>query len=72
MDNELKQYLDAMKAELKFDIERVKQTLLTELSKQGSPADLRAQTRGAVLHVMDVEMDILKQRLEKREGRAEN
>jgi hypothetical protein len=66
MDKELKQYLDAMKAELKSDIERVKQAVLTESDKRGSPAELRAQTHQAVLRVMDMEMQVPRQRMEKR------
>jgi hypothetical protein len=72
MDEELKQYLDAMKAELKSDMELVKQTLLTEFKKPGSPAELRAQTRRAVARVMDVEMDALRLQMEHRDGKKQN
>jgi hypothetical protein len=75
MDQELKQYLDAKFAEQdakfasKLDLERVETALLTEFHKWASPADARAKSHTATLRAIDLEMEILTERVQKLENR---
>ncbi len=75
MDQELKQYLDAKFAEQdakfasKLDLERVETALLTEFHKWASPADARAKSHTATLRAIDLEMEILTERIQKLENR---
>jgi len=69
MDEELRRHLDAMKAELKSDIERVETALLTEFHKWASPAEMRARTHAAALRAIDLEMESITERVEKLEGK---
>jgi len=43
MDEELKFYLDAMRTELRIEIERVETNLLTEFWKWGRTSDIRTR-----------------------------
>ncbi len=47
MDTELREFLEAMKAELKADIERTETKLLTEFHKWASPAEARSRSHQA-------------------------
>jgi len=82
MDNELKQYLDGKftdvakkfaEIEAKFatkeDIERVETALLTEFHKWASPSEARAKTHTATLRAIDLEMELLTDRIQKLEDR---
>jgi hypothetical protein len=69
VDRELREYLDGMKAELKADIERVETALLTEFHKWASPAEARARTHTATLRAIDLEMEVLSERMQKLEDR---
>jgi hypothetical protein len=69
MDEELRRHLDAMKAELKSDIERVETALLTEFHKWASPAEMRARTHAAALRAIDLEMESITERVDKLEGK---
>jgi hypothetical protein len=53
MEPDLKQYLDALKTELKADIERVETALLTEFHKWAQPSEARARTHAAALRAID-------------------
>jgi hypothetical protein len=80
MDQELRQYLDGKfgefakkfaEMEAKFatkqDLERVETTLLTEFHKWASPADARMKTHTAAIRAMDLEMEVLTERVQKLE-----
>ena len=75
MDQELKQYLDAKFAEQdakfasKLDLERVETALLTEFHKWASPADARTKSHTATLRAIDLEMEVLTERVQKPENR---
>jgi hypothetical protein len=82
MDQELKQYLDGKFAEIdrrfseqdaklatKQDLERVETALLTEFHKWASPADMRARSHTAMLQAIDLEMEVLRERVQKLERR---
>ena len=68
MDEELKNYLDAMKADLDARIEHVETTLLTEFHKWASPIEARLRTHSAALRAVDLEMEALTDRVQKLEG----
>jgi hypothetical protein len=77
MDNELKQYLEAMESRIdaklaKFavreDVERIETALLTEFHKWASPAEARARTHTATLRAIDLEMESLTERVQKLEN----
>lgn len=71
MDKELKQHLQAMEARLasKDDLDRVETALLTEFHKWASPAELRAKSNALATRALDQEMELLKERVEKLEGK---
>ena len=80
MDKELKQHLEAMETRLaskddlerlasKDDLERVETALLTEFHKWASPAELRAKSNPLATRALDQEMELLKERVEKLEGK---
>ena len=75
MDKELKQYLDGKFAEMdgkfatKQDVERVETALLTEFHKWASPSEARARTHTATLRAIDLEMELLTDRIQKLEDR---
>lgn len=75
MDQELKQYLDAKFAEQdakfasKMDLERVETALLTEFHKWASPAELRVRSHTSMLGAIDLEMEALRERVQKLENR---
>jgi hypothetical protein len=60
MDNELRQYLEAMEARMfakfatKEDLDRLEVSLLTASRKTASPAELRARTRALVLRAVEL------------------
>lgn len=68
MDEELKNYLDAMKADLDARIEHVETALLTEFHKWASPIEARLRTHSAALRAVDLEMEALTDRVQKLEG----
>jgi hypothetical protein len=51
----------------KQDLERVETTLLTEFHKWASPADARMKTHTAAIRAMDLEMEVLTERVQKLE-----
>ena len=53
----------------KQDLERVETALLTEFHKWASPADARAKSHTATLRAIDLEMEILTERVQKLENR---
>jgi archaellum component FlaC len=65
----MKAEMTGMKAELKADIERVETALLTEFHKWASPAEARARTHTATLRAIDLEMEVLSERMQKLEDR---
>ena len=78
MDQELKQYLDGKFAAIdtklaqmdtKFarDLERVETALLTEFHKWASPTEARTRSHAAAIHAIDLEMEALKERVQKLE-----
>ncbi len=76
MDEEIKQYLDSKFADVntKFaamdaKIEHVETALLTEFHKWASPAEMRARTHAAAIRTIDLEMEVLTERVEKLEGK---
>jgi hypothetical protein len=73
MDQELQQYLERKFAEqdAKFnrDLERVETALLTEFHKWASPAEARTKSHTATLRAIDLEMEVLTERVQKLENR---
>jgi len=78
VDNELKQHLEAMEARLnarfdtcasRDDLEQVETALLTEFHKWASPAELRAKSNALATRALDQEFELLKERVEKLEGK---
>jgi hypothetical protein len=53
----------------KLDLERVETALLTEFHKWASPAEARARTHTATLRAIDLEMEVLTERVQKLEKR---
>jgi hypothetical protein len=53
----------------KDDLERVETALLTEFHKWASPAELRAKSNALATRALDQEMELLKERVEKLEGK---
>jgi hypothetical protein len=56
--------LDAMKAGL----EKMETTLLTEFHKWASPVETRARGSREIVHALELELDLLKDRVQKLEG----
>jgi hypothetical protein len=53
----------------KQDLERVETALLTEFHKWASPSEARARTHTATLRAIDLEMELLTDRIQKLEDR---
>jgi hypothetical protein len=53
----------------KQDLERVETALLTEFHKWASPVDMRARSQTAMLAAIDLEMEVLRDRVQKLENR---
>jgi hypothetical protein len=72
MDKELRDYLIAMEERLVRHIdaktEHVETTLLTEFHKWASPVEARARGTRENLHALDLELELLKERVQKLEG----
>lgn len=84
MDNELKQYLEAMEERLNTRItaavtaseerliERIRDTettLLTEFHKWASPIDTRVRGLSSMLRAVDADLEYFQERLKKLENR---
>jgi len=84
MDNELKQYLEAMEERLNTRItaavtaseerliERIRDTettLLTEFHKWASPIDMRVRGLSSMLRAVDADLEYFQERLKKLENR---
>jgi hypothetical protein len=84
MDSELKQYLEAMEARMfarfatkedlagfatKEDLGRVETRLLTEFHKWASPADMRARSHALAIRATDLDVEALRERVERLEGK---
>jgi hypothetical protein len=51
----------------KDDLERVETALLTEFHKWASPTEARTRSHAAAIHAIDLEMEALKERVQKLE-----
>ncbi len=74
MDEELKNYLDGMKRDMRelrehvtIECEKVETKRLTEFHKQASPSEARAKSHAAALRAMDLELEALSERVTKLE-----
>ena len=52
----------------KAELERVETSLLTEFHKWAAPSEARQRTHTATLHAIDLEMEVLSERIQKLEG----
>ncbi len=68
MDNELKQYLEAMKARINERIEQTKTKLLTAFHQWASPFEMRHRSHTLVLRALDIEVESLSDRVTKLDG----
>jgi len=64
---QFKAELERVEMSLNARIERVETSLLTEFHKWASPVDARLRTRTAMLRVLDLEMEVLNDRLKNLE-----
>ncbi len=62
--------LNSFKIEFSERLEKVETTLLTEFHKWASPVEARQRTHAAALRAVDVEMELLSDRMKKLEGPA--
>jgi hypothetical protein len=69
MDNELKQYLEAMEERLVEQMGDSETRLLTEFHKWASPMELRVRSHAAAFRAMDAEIEDIGVRVKKLEDR---
>jgi hypothetical protein len=60
--------MEAMGARLDAKIEKVETTLLTEFHKWASPLESRERATREIARALDLELDLLKERVRKLEG----
>jgi hypothetical protein len=60
---------DLAKFATKDDLERVETTLLTEFHKWASPADMRQRSHALAIRATELDLEVLKDRVQKLEGK---
>ena len=65
-----KQYLERMEQRIFAAIEKTETALLTEFHKWASPFEMRQRSHSAAFHAVDAEIEHLKDRVSKLEGRT--
>ncbi|HTA46418.1 MAG TPA: hypothetical protein VK789_28440 [Bryobacteraceae bacterium] len=63
MDNELKEYLDAMEARINANIERVETKLLTAFHGWSRPYEIRARGVSTAVNSFDERLGLVEERL---------
>jgi hypothetical protein len=70
IEERLDKRVDALEERLNARIEAVETKLLTEFHKWASPTEARLRGNAATLQALDLELELLKERVKKLESRA--